>query len=77
MTGRASLYAMPRVVGGVDAVEREFPWTVNVEDEESLIGMCGGSIIRKDVILTAAHCVRYLTLVFLTSAQIYMYFINY
>ncbi|XP_046333461.2 trypsin Blo t 3-like [Haliotis rufescens] len=58
VTGRASLYAMPRVVNGVDAEEREFPWTVNVEDEESLIGMCGGSIIRKDVILTAAHCVR-------------------
>ncbi|XP_046550548.1 plasma kallikrein-like [Haliotis rubra] len=58
VTGRASLYAMPRVVGGVDAEEREFPWTVNVVDEQAVISMCGGSIIRKDVILTAAHCVR-------------------
>ncbi|XP_067650851.1 trypsin Blo t 3-like [Haliotis asinina] len=57
VTGNASRYVMPRVLNGVDAEEREFPWTVNIVDDDAAISMCGASIIRKDVILTAAHCV--------------------
>jgi secreted trypsin-like serine protease len=41
----------PEVVGGTPAAQGEFPWVVHLS-----MG-CGGSFIRQDIILTAAHCV--------------------
>ena len=41
----------PNVVGGTPAAQGEFPWVVHLS-----MG-CGGSFIRQDIILTAAHCV--------------------
>jgi subtilisin-like proprotein convertase family protein/secreted trypsin-like serine protease len=41
----------PEVVGGTPAAQGEFPWVVHLS-----MG-CGGSFIREDIILTAAHCV--------------------
>lgn len=43
-----------RIVGGVPAREGDWPWQVFVVNGE---GVCGGSIIAKRWILTAAHCV--------------------
>jgi secreted trypsin-like serine protease len=43
-----------RIVGGVPAHEGDWPWQVFVVNGE---GVCGGSIIAKRWILTAAHCV--------------------
>jgi secreted trypsin-like serine protease len=40
-----------KVVGGEPAAQGEFPWVVRLS-----MG-CGGSLIRNDVVLTAAHCV--------------------
>ncbi|GHC64894.1 S1 family peptidase [Streptomyces flavofungini] len=40
-----------RVVGGVKAKQGEFPFMVRLS-----MG-CGGSLLKKDVVLTAAHCV--------------------
>jgi secreted trypsin-like serine protease len=40
-----------RVVGGKPAKQGEFPWIARLS-----MG-CGGSLIAKDVVLTAAHCV--------------------
>jgi secreted trypsin-like serine protease len=40
-----------KVVGGEPAAQGEFPWIVRLS-----MG-CGGSLIRDDVVLTAAHCV--------------------
>jgi secreted trypsin-like serine protease len=43
--------ASPRVVGGTRAAQGEFPWVVRLS-----MG-CGGALYKKQVILTAAHCV--------------------
>ncbi|XP_023345529.1 chymotrypsin-2 isoform X2 [Eurytemora carolleeae] len=42
-----------KIVGGVDAVPGEFPWMVMVKIEK---GVCGGTIISRKHILSAAHC---------------------
>src|SRR5215813_7680632 len=39
------------VVGGSPAAKGEFPWMVRLS-----MG-CGGALVAKDVVLTAAHCV--------------------
>ena len=39
----------PRIVGGQDALPEEFPYFVHGNG-------CGGTLIWKDVVLTAAHC---------------------
>ncbi|HEV2784028.1 MAG TPA: trypsin-like serine protease, partial [Actinophytocola sp.] len=41
----------PQVVGGTPAAQGEFPWMVRLS-----MG-CGGSLIRPNIVLTAAHCV--------------------
>lgn len=42
-----------RVVGGDDASEDDWPWMVTVYSGQYL---CGGSLIDKNIVLTAAHC---------------------
>jgi len=45
-----------RVVNGVEAVPHSWPWQISFDNYNSF-GNCGGSLIREDVVLTAAHCV--------------------
>lgn len=45
-----------RIVGGNETTIEEYPWQVSLQ--ESAGHFCGGSIIEREWILTAAHCIR-------------------
>ena len=47
--------AHSRVLGGNDAVSKQFPHQISLRRDHSHV--CGGSIINHRYILTAAHCV--------------------
>ncbi|XP_055843719.1 trypsin 3A1-like [Episyrphus balteatus] len=46
-----------RIVGGKNANDIDLPWMVSIRSSGTHI--CGGSIINKRTILTAAHCLKY------------------
>ncbi|EDV46403.1 serine protease SP24D [Drosophila erecta] len=46
----------PRIVGGTKAQEGQFPHQISLRRRGS--HTCGGSIITKDYVVTAAHCVK-------------------
>ncbi|KAF2895634.1 hypothetical protein ILUMI_10544 [Ignelater luminosus] len=55
----------PKVVGGQEADPHGVPFQVAVENNRG--GFCGGSIIGKTLVLTAAHCVDSATWVDVTA----------
>merc|ERR1711931_230666 len=49
-------FADGRIIGGEEAPPHEFPWQISLRNLGSHI--CGGSIINKNQVITAAHCVE-------------------
>ena len=45
----------PRIIGGFDTDDSRYTHTVSLQDRSGN-HFCGGSLIAKDVVLTAAHC---------------------
>nr|P35587.2 RecName: Full=Hypodermin-A; Short=HA; Flags: Precursor [Hypoderma lineatum]CAA52356.1 serine protease [Hypoderma lineatum] len=45
-----------RIVGGVESKIEDFPWQISLQRDGR--HYCGGSIYSKNVIITAAHCLR-------------------
>ncbi len=53
-----SLPAFPhRIVGGSEAFPHEFPWIVLIRTSGTPPKSCGGSILSRKWVVTAAHCV--------------------
>jgi len=44
----------PKIVGGRECFEGEFPWMVSLKSETG--HFCGGFVISEKHVLTAAHC---------------------
>merc|ERR1711863_157707 len=52
--GKDLRLAEGRIIGGEEAPKHEFPWQVSLKSLGSHI--CGGSIVNKNQVITAAHC---------------------
>ncbi|CAF3467005.1 unnamed protein product [Rotaria sp. Silwood2] len=56
------LNLMNRIFGGTDAIPNSWPWMIYYQEEKLCgtnlcYGVCGGTLISGDYVLTAAHCI--------------------
>ncbi|XP_049822688.1 serine proteinase stubble [Aethina tumida] len=58
--GQRGGFYMNRIVGGKDATKDEFPWQVSIQlkRRSSQSHLCGGAVINREWVLTAAHCIH-------------------
>ncbi|XP_042883169.1 chymotrypsin A-like [Penaeus japonicus] len=45
-----------RIVGGVQTEVNEYPWMVSLVDGASMSHHCGGAVLSREWVVTAAHC---------------------
>jgi secreted trypsin-like serine protease len=45
-----------KVFGGTEATVGEFPWQVSLQDADTGVHYCSGSIINENWVLTTGHC---------------------
>ncbi len=60
--------ADPRIIGGVDADQDTLTWIVRMSINES--GLCTGSFVSPTTLLTASHCVRSDSKVFIKRYEV-------
>jgi len=53
-TENSSFTISPRIIGGTD-FSQEYPWMVSIQGDGHF---CGGALIHKDWVITAAHCME-------------------
>ncbi|NXO00088.1 OVCH2 protein, partial [Rhinopomastus cyanomelas] len=49
-------FIFSRIVGGEEAVPHSWPWQVSVQVSDEHV--CGGAVLTKEWVVTAAHCLR-------------------
>ncbi|XP_065363275.1 brachyurin-like [Calliphora vicina] len=59
-----------RIISGTRAAVNQFPWHVILKRDEFDVLLCGGSLISDSWVLTAAHCFKNITSVFLVFGTI-------
>lgn len=52
-----SMAIAPRIIGGENAVSGSYPWVVSLQSKDGR-HFCGASLLDKQWVLTAAHCVE-------------------
>lgn len=55
-----TVHPEPRIVGGSEVKDNEYPWMVSLWNARRKF-FCGGSIITDQYVLTAAHCFRWVS----------------
>lgn len=60
-----------RIVGGYSAVEKQFPHYISIRQNSDDSHFCGGTIINRQHVLTAAHCFHWLRTSSRFSRRIY------
>ena len=57
-TGGCGKGPSSRIVGGTEATHGDFPWQALLQSARTGRQFCGGTLVRHQWVVTAAHCVE-------------------